>query len=159
MVRIAPPRSAGALLFFVALSSSAFAQDRVTAGDDTTEPTAKPPAVTAQVDRAAPAVLQQAERRPPALIPLYASFVTLELLDVHSTSRALANGGVEANPAIRGFADNSAAMIAMKAAGSAGLIFASEKIWKKNKTAAVVLMIATNSAMAWVVAHNYQVGR
>jgi hypothetical protein len=159
MVRIAPPRSAAALLFFVMVSAAASAQDRVTAADDTPEPAAKPPALTAQVERAAAATFQQAERRPPALIPLYASFVTLELLDVHSTSRALASGGVEANPAVRGFADNSAAMIAMKAAGSAGLIFASEKIWKKNKTAAVVLMVATNSAMAWVVAHNYQIGR
>jgi hypothetical protein len=159
MVRIAPPRSAAALLVFVALAASASAQDRVTTGDDSSEPAAKPPALTAQVERAAAAMIQQPERRPPALIPLYASFVTLELLDAHSTSRALANGGVEANPAIRGVTDNSAAMIAMKAAGSAGLIFASEKIWKKNRTAAVVLMIATNSAMAWVVAHNYQIGR
>jgi uncharacterized protein DUF5658 len=158
MVRIAPPRSAAALLLFVALAASASAQDRVT-GDDSSGPAAKPPALTAQTERAAAAIIQQPGRRPPALIPLYASFVTLELLDAHSTSRALANGGVEANPAIRGVTGNSAAMIAMKAAGSAGLIFASEKIWKKNRTAAVVLMIATNSAMAWVVAHNYQIGR
>jgi Domain of unknown function (DUF5658) len=157
MVRIAPPRSAAALLLSVALAASASAQDRVTAGDDSSEPAAKPPAT--QIERAAVAPFQPAERRPPALIPLYASFVTLEMLDVHSTSRALANGGVEANPAIRGVAGNAAAMIAMKAAGSASLIFASEKIWKKNRTAAVVLMIATNSAMAWVVAHNYQVAR
>ena len=159
MVRIAPPRSAAALLLFVALAASASAQDRVTTGDDSSEPAAKPPALTAQAERAAAATIQQPGRRPPALIPLYASFVTLELLDAHSTSLALANGGVEANPAIRGVTDNSAAMIAMKAAGSAGLIFASEKIWKKNRAAAVVLMIATNSAMAWVVAHNYQIGR
>ena len=39
------------------------------------------------------------------------------------------------------------------------LIFECEKIRKKNRTAAVVLMIATNSAMAWVVEHNYRIGR
>ena len=78
---------------------------------------------------------------------------------MHSTSRALANGAVEANPAMSGLTGNSAAILAVKAAGTAGLILASEKIRKKNKTAAVVLMVATNSAMAWVVAHNYQVGR
>jgi hypothetical protein len=50
-------------------------------------------------------------------------------------------------------------MVAAKAAGTAGLILASEKIWKKNRTAAVVLMIATNSEMAWVVGHNYRAVR
>ena len=47
----------------------------------------------------------------------------------------------------------------MKAAGTAGIIFAAERIRKKNKAAAVGLMIASNSAMAWVVQHNYRTVR
>jgi hypothetical protein len=47
-------------------------------------------------------------------------------------------------------------MLAVKAAGTAGVIFASEKIWKRNKTAAVIFMIATNAGMAWVVQNNYR---
>jgi hypothetical protein len=29
-------------------------------------------------------------------------------------------------------------------------------MWKKNKVAAVVFMVASNSAMTWVVQHNYR---
>jgi hypothetical protein len=50
-------------------------------------------------------------------------------------------------------------MSALKAAGTAGVIFVSEKLRTRNKAAAIGLMIATNSAMAWVVQHNYRVNR
>jgi hypothetical protein len=43
----------------------------------------------------------------------------------------------------------------VKAAGTTGLIIASEKIWKRNKVAAIALMVASNAAMAWVVQRNY----
>jgi hypothetical protein len=99
------------------------------------------------------------ERRPSALIPLYASFVTLQVLDVQSTRYALDHGAVEANPAVKGLAGNTVAMTAMKAAGTAGVIFVSEKLRMKNKAAAIGLMIATNSAMTWVVQHNYRTVR
>ena len=95
------------------------------------------------------------ERRPGALVPLYVSFGALQVLDTHSTSRALARGAVEANPAMKGIASNEIALLAVKAAGTSGLILASEKMWKKNKAAAVVFMVAANSAMAWVVQRNY----
>jgi hypothetical protein len=97
--------------------------------------------------------------RPGALMPLYVSFGALQVLDAHSTSRALARGGVEANPVMKGLAGNRAGMLAVKAAGTAGVIYASEKMWKKNKTAAVIFMVASNAAMAWVVQHNYRAGR
>jgi hypothetical protein len=84
------------------------------------------------------------------------SFGTLQVLDTHSTSRAIKSGAVEANPMMKGIAGNEAAMLAVKAAGTAGVIFASEKIWKRNKTAAVIFMIATNAGMAWVVQNNYR---
>ena len=159
MVRFPSLPPAAGLLIVLGLSASAQAQDRNLTGDDPTEPAAQQSTIPTLVDREATLAARQKERRPPALIPLYASFIALEALDVHSTSRALANGAVEANPAMSGLTGNSAAILAVKAAGTAGLILASEKIRKKNKTAAVVLMVATNSAMAWVVAHNYQVGR
>jgi Domain of unknown function (DUF5658) len=126
----------------VGLSASAHAQELSLPNGDASE-----------------AVLRQHERRPAALIPLYASFIALEALDIHSTRSALAQGAVEANPAVRGLTGSSLGMVTVKAAGTAGLIFASEKMWRKNKAAAIVLMIATNSAMAWVVEHNYRVAR
>jgi hypothetical protein len=102
---------------------------------------------------------QIAERRPTALVPLYASFITLQILDLHSTHYALEHGAIEANPAVKGFAGNTVGMTAVKAAGTAGVIFISEKLRLKNKAAAIGLMIATNSAMTWVVQHNYRAVR
>jgi hypothetical protein len=99
------------------------------------------------------------DRRPSALVPLYVSFSTLQVLDTHSTSRALSRGAAEANPLMKGIARSEIGMAAVKAAGTAGVIYASEKMWKKNKKAAVIFMVATNAAMAWVVQHNYRAGR
>jgi Domain of unknown function (DUF5658) len=109
-----------------------------------------PPALAA--DRAS-------HRRPTALIPLYASFATLQALDLHSTHYALGRGAVEANPLMGTVANNEVGLMAIKAAGTAGVIFASERMWTRNKAAAVVFMIAANSAMAWVVQHNYRAVR
>src|SRR5262245_46605343 len=75
--------------------------------------------------------------RPAALLPLYASFVTLQVLDIHSTRSALGRGAVEANAAMQPFVGTTAGMAAIKAGGTAGLIFATEKIRKKNKAAAI----------------------
>jgi hypothetical protein len=145
MVRFARlPRAAAALLLVTALAAPAAAEER-------------PAEPTAPVPLRPPVALQ--DHRPAALLPLYASFVTLQALDVHSTHSALARGAVEANPAMQGLVGNSAGMIAVKAAGAAGVIFASEKIRTKNKAAAIGLMIATNSALAWVVQHNYRAAR
>ena len=98
-------------------------------------------------------------RRPAAMLPLYMTFAALQVLDTHSTSKALGRGAVESNPLVRPFADNELGLIAVKAAGSAGVIFASEQLWKKNKTAAIAFMVATNAAMTWVVQHNYRAAR
>jgi hypothetical protein len=98
-------------------------------------------------------------RRPGALVPLYVSFSTMQVLDTHSTWRALNGGAVEANPLVRGVAQSRIGMLSLKAAGTAGILYASEKMWKKNKAGSIALMIAANSAMGWVVQHNYRVVR
>jgi hypothetical protein len=97
------------------------------------------------------------DRRPGALVPLYVSFSVLQVLDIHSTSGALGRGAVEANPIVRPFAGNQLGMVAVKAAGTAGVILASEQMWKKNKAAAVAFMLLSNGAMTWVVQHNYRI--
>jgi hypothetical protein len=96
-----------------------------------------------------------AEERPATLAPLYVSFATLQILDAHSTSRALDRGSYEVNPMMKGIAGNQFALFAVKAAGTAGVVVVSEKMWKKNRVAAVVFMVATNAAMAAVVQNNY----
>ncbi len=159
MVRFAgPPSAVAALCLAVGLSTSAYAQEPLPSAGDAAV-AALQLAVPAGIDREAAPAIREHARRPAALIPLYASFVALEALDVHSTRDALAHGAVEANPAMSALTGNSVGMVTVKAAGTAGLIFASEKLWKKNRPAAVVLMIVTNSAMAWVVAHNYRLAR
>ena len=98
-------------------------------------------------------------RRPKGLIPLYGSFAALQVLDVHSTTRAIDRGAIEMNPLMKGIAGSPVGMLAVKAGATTGMVYASERIWKRNKTAAVLFMIAANSAMGWVVQHNYRAVR
>ena len=88
---------------------------------------------------------------------MYVTFGALQIADIHSTSRALSNGAVEGNPAMRAVVGNRATFIAVKAAGSATTIFVSEKLRKKHPIGAFVLMASLNTFLATVVAHNYGV--
>ena len=103
--------------------------------------------------------LSHAPTRPQALLPLYVSFGALQLLDAHSTARALMSGAVESNPLMKGVVGNNASVLAVKAGGTAVAIFATERLWKRNRAAAVGFMIAANAATTWVVQHNYRAVR
>jgi hypothetical protein len=104
--------------------------------------------------------LEGSEQRPVILPPLYASFGLLQVLDVHSTMEAiLAGRGGEANRSMAVLAEHPAALVAVKAAATAGTILVSEQMWRRNRVAAVLLMIAVNGAYAAVVARNYRVAR
>jgi hypothetical protein len=92
----------------------------------------------------------------PLLGSMYASFVALQVADVHSTTRALAAGGREANPMLP-FAGNTATMVGVKAASSAATVYLVNRIARRNRTAAIVLMAALNSAYSAIVAQNYRV--
>ena len=81
------------------------------------------------------------------------------MLDAHSTRRALAVGGAEANPVMRSVAGSAAALVAIKAGVTASTILLSEKVRTKSRTGAILLMVALNSTYATVVAHNYRVVR
>jgi hypothetical protein len=100
-----------------------------------------------------------APTRPAPLMPMYASLVVLQGLDVYVTSAAVQNGAREANPLMKPVATNHAASIAVKAAATAGTIFFTERAWKQNRKGAVILLTAINLATAAVVAHNTQVAR
>jgi hypothetical protein len=154
MVRSACPRIAAALLAGLIAVNVASAQELPAPSLRDAAQSQVLPAAAPGIGTAGSGLAPQ--RRPGALFPLYVSFGTLQVLDTHSTSRAITSGAVEANPMMKGIAGNEAAMLAVKAAGTAGVIFASEKIWKRNRTAAVIFMIATNAGMAWVVQNNYR---
>jgi hypothetical protein len=109
-----------------------------------------------------PPILQAGDepRRPAALLPLYGSLIALQGMDFHSTRAALDSGsGHEANPAMRHVVNNSAAFLVLKVGATAGVIWASEKMWKKNRKGAVIFAAVVNAAMAAVVANNYGVRR
>jgi hypothetical protein len=93
------------------------------------------------------------------LVPLYISYAALQGLDVHSTTRALRGGASEANPLMRGVAQQPVALIAVKAGAAATTIWLTHKVSKRSRAGAIVLMAAVNSAYAVIVAHNYRVGR
>jgi hypothetical protein len=167
MVRFAGFRIAVVLLICVAGSTgrlSAQELERATVDEGAVATLAAPTPLAAATPLAvsAPSSLNAAElgrahrRRPDSLVPLYFSFCALQVLDTHSTWRALDHGAVEANPVLQGVVDNRVGLVALKAAGTAGVIYASEKMWKRNRTASIVFMIAANSAMAWVVQNNYR---
>ena len=117
-------------------------------------------AVFVLVFAAAPALAQQRDElkrdRPAPLVPLYITFVGLQALDVHSTFSALNSGAREANPMIRSALGNPAGLFLLKAGTAAGVVLITEKLWRRNRGAAVITMIALNSAYATIAAHNYR---
>lgn len=117
------------------------------------------PAQSAVDPQRAPHINAPTARRPRALVPLYVSFASLQGLDAHSTTRALDRGAEETNPLMRSLAEHPVGLLAVKAGATTVVIYAGEKMWKRNRVAAVVFMVAANSAMAWVVQHNYRAVR
>jgi len=110
-----------------------------------------------------PAVMPRELSRPglstSVLTALQATTVATQILDVHSTMKALNNGAVEANPMMSGVVKNRAAFIGVKSAMGAGLMYATHKMARRNKVAAIVTSAAINSAYLVVAHHNYKVAR
>ena len=106
----------------------------------------------------APASLVTLEARPakrPAALPiLYTMLGAVQAWDVYSTSAALKAGAVEANPLVAPVVSNSGRMLGLKLATAGTTIFFAERLWKKNRMAAIVMMTAINGATAAVAARN-----
>jgi hypothetical protein len=96
--------------------------------------------------------LSQTPKRPALLPVLYGSYAGLQVMDIVSTRKALGAGAREANPLMQN--GGMAATIALKAASGVGMIYVSEKLWKKHRVGAIVLMAAMNGVSAAVVSHN-----
>jgi hypothetical protein len=96
-------------------------------------------------------------RRPKLLPALYAVTVFTQVLDAHSTTSALSRGGREVNPVMQGVASNRGALLAVKMGAAVGTVFVAEKLWRRNRAAAIALMVAVNVATAGIAAHNYSV--
>lgn len=95
----------------------------------------------------------------PVMASLYATTAIMQALDVHSTLGALSRGGVEKNPLVATATRNKAAFIALKAGVAFSTVMAARNMSKRNRVAAIVTLVAINSAYALVVNHNYRVAR
>jgi hypothetical protein len=95
-------------------------------------------------------------QRPRSLPPLYAAFAVLQALDAHSTLSAVRAGLTEANPALRSVVTQPATFIAAKLAASAGTVYLTERLWRRHRMAAVMLMVAVNGTYGVIVANNYR---
>jgi hypothetical protein len=102
-------------------------------------------------------VEQLSPSRPAPLLGLYVSLAAFQALDIASTHRALKAGAVEANPVVAPFAHSPLALAAIKAGVTTATIFATEQLWKTNRKAAVLTMLAVNAAYGAIAAHNYKV--
>ena len=90
---------------------------------------------------------------------MYGSFAALQVMDMLSTSKALAAGGVEANPAMSGVVKNKNAFMAVKVGAAVATAFFAEKLAKNHPRKATILMAVLNVAYAGIVVHNYNVSR
>lgn len=90
---------------------------------------------------------------------LYISTAAMQMLDVHSTLRALEHGAIEGNPLMANVTRNKTMFIALKAGVAFSTVMAARNMSKRNKVAAVLTLVAINSVYAMVVNHNYRVAR
>jgi hypothetical protein len=97
------------------------------------------------------------EKRPAILPFLYLSLAGLQAYDVYSTRAGVARGGAELNPFVAPVAGNTTGMIVMKAVSTATTIVMAERLWHRNKAAAILTMVAANGVMAVVAANNARV--
>jgi len=164
--RIAAVLSVGALIGIVD-SREALAQDR---GELMVPPTLFAAVEIASLSEALPFGARPALRpviradaapamppRPAPLVPMYVSLAGMQILDIVSTHKALEAGAVEANPMMAPFAGSPLALAAVKAGVTSATILATERMWKKNRKAALVTMIVLNATYGAIAAHNYRV--
>jgi hypothetical protein len=91
------------------------------------------------------------------MFPLYAGFGGLQVLDIHSTTRAIDAGSVEKNGMMSGVAGHPAALMLVKGGATAATIYLVEtKLRKPRRAAAIAAMVGVNSAYVLIVAHNYR---
>lgn len=111
----------------------------------------------AQMPTAPVQPLSEIQHTPRGLMPaLYAGNIALQVMDTHSTFRALDAGMVESNPMMRWTTQHPVAFVSMKAAATATTILVAEKIRKKYPWRAALFMAGVNTAYALIVTHNYR---
>lgn len=98
-------------------------------------------------------------RRPVVLPVLYGTYVTFQVLDVQTTRRAMAAGARESNPAVAPLSGDIPRLVAVKAITTAGTLYFADRLWRRHRVGAVVVMAALNGISAWAVVHNARITR
>lgn len=98
-------------------------------------------------------------KRPPLLSALYVSYAGAQVLDLYTTSASLRQGGREVNPVVAPLSADLVAVSVLKAATTAGTIYFVDRLWRRHRVAAVILMAGLNGAVGGVAAHNARVAR
>jgi Domain of unknown function (DUF5658) len=88
---------------------------------------------------------------------LYVSFLSLQVLDIHSTLLARDRGAREQNAVLEPFVTHEPVFVAVKLGAAAGILYMAERVRRHNRVAAIVMIAAFNSAYATVVARNYRI--
>jgi hypothetical protein len=88
--------------------------------------------------------------RPPLLVPMYVSLIALQSADAALTVRGLDLGLRERNPLMRG----GVGMTVTKVLGTATVMLVTEKMWRRNRLAAIATIVAANMVSGAVVWHN-----
>jgi hypothetical protein len=91
----------------------------------------------------------------PGVTMLSAAYVTSAMLDWHSTTKVLGQGGFEQNPLLGSVAGNSPAFLMVKSALAVTTLYSVQRIWKQNHKAAIVTLAAITVAQGFIDAHNY----
>ncbi len=121
-----------------------------------------PPVHFSDTDQSASQVVRGVRGQPwsnQLLVGLEITTAATQMLDAHSTLKALNAGATEANPLMGGLAKHKAAFIGVKAAIGTGLILATHRAARNNKAAAILMAVASNSAYLMIAQHNYKVAR
>ena len=103
--------------------------------------------------------VQATLKRPALLSALYVTYAGIQAFDVYTTSESLRWGGREVNPVVAPLSRDMVALSALKAATTIGTIYCVDRLWRRHRVAAVILMAGLNGAVGAVAAHNASVAR
>lgn len=132
-------------------TSRLFAPDATLALGYTQSPLLTRSAIDAVADAGAEAVQSDFDLgRPSLLIPMYVSLVALQGADAALTVQGINLGLRERNPLMRG----GVGMTVTKVLGTATVVVVTEKMWRRNRLAAIATIVAANVVSGVVVWHN-----
>ena len=98
------------------------------------------------------------KNRPRVLLPMYVSYTALQMGDAATTIKALGLGAHEANGLMGRITRHPVPFFSLKAAVAGLGILGAERMWRKGgRKSAVVVMLAGNVLMGFVVNHNRKV--